>query len=72
MIFKKIYLENKELKQEVEFYTRENWKKEDRLRDLKKELREKDHRIEELEKELEEIKNEKKSKRKNIRLPKNK
>lgn len=65
MIFKKIYLENKELKQEVEFYSRENWRKEDRIRELKKQIKE-------LEKELEEIKNEKKSKRKNIRLPKNK
>lgn len=63
MIFKKWYEEYIELKKEVEFYARENWKKEERIRVLKKQIKE-------LEKELEENKNEKKSKRKNITIPK--
>ena len=59
MIFKKIYLENKELKQEVEFYSRENWKKEDRIRELKKQIKE-------LEKEIEELKKRKRKKNESI------
>lgn len=59
MIFKKIYLENKELKQEVEFYTRENWRKEDRIRELKKQIKE-------LEKEIEELKKRKRKRNESI------
>lgn len=63
MIFNKWYREYQEIKQENEYYTRECWKKQEQIRELKK-------RIKELEEEV--LKNEKKSKRKNTRLPKNK
>lgn len=59
MIFKKIYLENKELKQEVEFYSRENWKKEERLREANK-------KIKDLEKEIEELKKRKRKRNESI------
>lgn len=59
MIFKTFYLENKDLKKEVEFYARENWRKEDRIRDLKKQIKE-------LEKEIEELKKRKRKKNESI------
>lgn len=63
MIFNKWYREYQELKQENEYYTRECWKKQEQIRELKK-------RIKELEEEV--LKNENFAKRKNTRLPKNK
>lgn len=65
MIFRRVYVENKELKEEIEFYSRELWEKEKRIRQYKKQIKE-------LEKELEEIKNEENTKGKNTRLPKDK
>lgn len=63
MIFNKWYREYQELKQENEYYTRECWKKQEQIRELKK-------RIKELEEEV--LKNENFAKRKNTKLPKNK
>ena len=65
MIFSGWYKELKEIKQENEYYTRECWKKQEKIREL-------NHKVKELEEEIEVLKNEKKSKRKNTRLPKNK
>lgn len=65
MIFRRVYIENKELKEEIEFYSRELWRKEQRIREYKKQIKE-------LEKELEEIKNEENTKGTNTRLPKDK
>lgn len=65
MIFRRVYVENKELKEEIEFYSRELWRKEQRIREYKKQIKE-------LEKELEEIKNEENTKGTNTRLPKDK
>ena len=40
MFFKNIYTEYKELKKEVEYYSHECYLKEERIRELKKEIRE--------------------------------
>lgn len=45
MIFRAVYVENKELKQEVEFYSRENWRKEQRIREKNKKISELEKRI---------------------------
>lgn len=72
MIFRAVYVENKELKQEVEFYSRENWRKEQRIREGNKKIKELEKQIEDLEKELEGYKNETNTKRKSVKLPRNK
>ena len=75
MIIKKIYEDYNELKKEHEYFSRECYRKEERIRKHKKTIRELEKRIADLEtenkklkKELEVFKNEKKSKRKNNRL----
>lgn len=63
MIFKSWYNNYKELQKETEYYTRECWKKQEKIRELNK-------KIKELESEIEVLKNEKKPKRKNTTVSK--